>query len=225
MIIGPRTEIENAQSNSQANLLSQQRSKIIRPAIGDQFADLKRDLGKVSDVEWDSIPEVGDHSLKLKQSKKKETFMPVPDMLISSSQGIDRSIDPTQDIMKTGMQTQVIGLAQSRGDSLSLKLDKISDSVSGKTNVDPKGYLTGLNSMKISSEAEIGDIKKARVLLGSVTVSPHLRNINEKLQINDNLNSSQQIQSILQVGLQLHELKNSLVRWHKLVKLFVMAVK
>ena len=34
--------------------------------------------------------------------------------------------------------------------------------------VDPKGYLTDLKSLKISSEAEISDIKKARLLLKSV---------------------------------------------------------
>ena len=32
----------------------------------------------------------------------------------------------------------------------------------------PQGYLTDLNSMKVSSDAEIGDIKKARLLLKSV---------------------------------------------------------
>ncbi len=35
--------------------------------------------------------------------------------------------------------------------------------------VDPKGYLTDLNSLKIASDAAIGDIKKARALLSSVT--------------------------------------------------------
>jgi hypothetical protein len=34
--------------------------------------------------------------------------------------------------------------------------------------VDPKGYLTDLTSIKISSDAEISDIKKARLLLKSV---------------------------------------------------------
>ena len=32
-----------------------------------------------------------------------------------------------------------------------------------------QGYLTDLNSMKVSSDAEISDIKKARLLLKSVT--------------------------------------------------------
>jgi pre-mRNA-processing factor 6 len=51
---------------------------------------------------------------------------------------------------------------------ISLNLDRMADSVSGQTVVDPKGYLTDLSSVKISSEAEIGDIKKARMLYKSV---------------------------------------------------------
>ena len=47
----------------------------------------------------------------------------------------------------------------------------MSDSVSGQTVVDPRGYLTDLNSLKITSDAEIGDIKKARTLLNSVTIT------------------------------------------------------
>ena len=49
-----------------------------------------------------------------------------------------------------------------------LKLDTMADSVSGQTVVDPKGYLTDLKSMKITSDAEISDIQKARLLLRSV---------------------------------------------------------
>ena len=69
---------------------------------------------------------------------------------------------------KGGTQT-VTGLAEARGTVLSSKLDKMSDSVSGQTVVDPKGYLTDLNSLKITSDAEVGDIKRARTLLNSVT--------------------------------------------------------
>ena len=43
-----------------------------RPKIADQFADLKRELATVSTEQWESIPEVGDHSLKHKQTKRKE---------------------------------------------------------------------------------------------------------------------------------------------------------
>jgi len=51
---------------------------------------------------------------------------------------------------------------------VSINLDRMADSVSGQTVVDPKGYLTDLSSITLSSDAEIGDIKKARMLLKSV---------------------------------------------------------
>ena len=60
------------------------------------------------------------------------------------------------------------GLAEVRGTVLGMSLDKMSDSVSGQTVVDPKGYLTSLSKTQIATSAEIGDINKARLLLKSV---------------------------------------------------------
>jgi pre-mRNA-processing factor 6 len=39
------------------------------------------------------------------------------------------------------------------------------------TSVDPKGYLTSLDSVVIKSDAEIGDIKRARMLFESLVKS------------------------------------------------------
>jgi pre-mRNA-processing factor 6 len=62
---------------------------------------------------------------------------------------------------------------EARDKVLGLKLDQVKDSVSGSTTVDPRGYLTDLNSLNIKSDAEISDIKKARTLLKSViTTNP-----------------------------------------------------
>ena len=55
-----------------------------------------------------------------------------------------------------------------------ISLKRAGDSVTGQSNVDPKGYLTDLGHIKISTDAEIGDIKRARTLLKSVvTTNPH----------------------------------------------------
>ena len=62
-------------------------------------------------------------------------------------------------------------MAAARGTVLGLKLDKMSDSVAGQTVVDPQGYLTDLNSIKVNTASEVGDIKKARLLLKSVTTT------------------------------------------------------
>ena len=43
-----------------------------RPKISDQFADLKRELKDVTREEWEGIPDIGDHSLRLKQKKRPD---------------------------------------------------------------------------------------------------------------------------------------------------------
>ena len=66
------------------------------------------------------------------------------------------------------VRSSVHAAGTGRGTVLGLKLDRMADSVTGQTVVDPKGYLTDLKSVKISTDAEISDIKKARHLLKSV---------------------------------------------------------
>ena len=59
-------------------------------------------------------------------------------------------------------------IGQARNTLMDLKLKQTSDSVSGQTVVDPKGYLTDLQSMLPSYGGDINDVKKARLLLKSV---------------------------------------------------------
>ncbi|KAM0056649.1 putative PRP1 splicing factor, pre-mRNA-processing factor 6/Prp1/STA1 [Helianthus debilis subsp. tardiflorus] len=54
------------------------------PKITEQFADLKRKLVTLSAAEWDSIPEIGDYSLRNKK-KRFESFVPVPDTLLEKA--------------------------------------------------------------------------------------------------------------------------------------------
>jgi pre-mRNA-processing factor 6 len=142
--------------------------------IGDQFADLKAQLGSsMSEADWEAIPEAADQSLRRNHARKQaEVFTPMTDKLIVGAAQQGATANTLQD--GAGGAASVApgggggGLAGARGTMLGLKLDKMSDSVSGQTVVDPQGYLTGLNSAKITSDAEIGDIKKARLLLHSV---------------------------------------------------------
>lgn len=148
------------------------------PKITEQFADLKRKLYTLSTEEWDSIPEIGDYSLRNKK-KRFESFVPVPDTLLEKARQEKEhvsALDPksraaggTETPWAQTPVTDLTAVGEGRGTVLSLKLDRLSDSVSGLTVVDPKGYLTDLKSMKITSDAEISDIKKARLLLKSVT--------------------------------------------------------
>ncbi|GFZ05692.1 pre-mRNA splicing factor-like protein [Actinidia rufa] len=147
------------------------------PKITEQFADLKRKLYTLSAQDWDSIPEIGDYSLRNKK-KRFESFVPVPDTLLEKARQEQEhvtALDPksraaggTETPWAQTPVTDLTAVGEGRGTVLSLKLDRLSDSVSGLTVVDPKGYLTDLKSMKITSDAEISDIKKARLLLKSV---------------------------------------------------------
>ena len=85
--------------------------------------------------QWDSIPEVGDHSLKHKQkNKRNEIFTPMPDYLIASNQqknALSQSLDPKAQLSggfetpMSGVSSTVTGMAEARGTVLSLKLDKV----------------------------------------------------------------------------------------------------
>ena len=145
-----------------------------RPRIGDQFSDLKAGLGQVSVAEWDALPEVGDHSLKLTQKGRFDgATVSVPDRLLSGSKiGADSALHRaaaagTGD--ETGTKNVLAGLAAARESKLGSKLDRLSDDVGGQTVVDPRGYMTGLGALNVSSDAEVGDVKRARLLLSSVT--------------------------------------------------------
>jgi pre-mRNA-processing factor 6 len=52
-----------------------------------------------------------------------------------------------------------------------LQISGTTTSSGSATSVDPKGYLTSLNSVVIKSDAEIGDIKRARMLFESLIKS------------------------------------------------------
>lgn len=155
------------------------------PKIQQQFADLKRSLATVTDEEWDSIPEVGDLTGKNRRARQnmKNRFYAVPDSVIAGA------LDTTQydtTIQADGTQTSIgdnagssmtnfANIGAARDKVLQAKLDQAaqagSDLVSGSaTNIDPKGYLTSLTKSELKAgEVEVGDIKRIRVLLESVT--------------------------------------------------------
>lgn len=146
-----------------------------KPKLSMQFDDVKRDLAQLSDSDWANIPEPGNHrSKRLKKTNEKERFTPLPDSVIIAGMqnteygsreqvaGISTSL--------SGMSTAITDLTSvsiAKEKVLSINLDKYA-SEGSKTCVDPKGYLTGLSSMLVRSDAEIGDIKKGRLLLESL---------------------------------------------------------
>ncbi|KAI8619066.1 PRP1 splicing factor, N-terminal-domain-containing protein [Chytriomyces sp. MP71] len=167
-----------------------------RPKIQQQFADLKRGLAAVSNEEWAALPEVGDLVRKkgAKKNLRPDRYTPTPDLITVGSgfgatasdaaSGYATSIDPrmmgglstpagTASVTGTDTSVDLAQFGASRNKILGLKLAQVSDSKSGQSTVDPKGYLTDLNSMVTKTDAEISDIKKARQLLRSViTTNP-----------------------------------------------------
>ena len=153
-----------------------------RPKIQQLFSDIERTLGSVSDAEWASLPEVGDGRNRKIRNPRSEKFIPLPDSVLSRNMGTESSstLDPRSGLasMVPGMSTpgmltpsgdlDLRKIGQARNTLMNVKLSQVSDSVTGQTVVDPKGYLTDLQSMIPTYGGDINDIKKARLLLKSV---------------------------------------------------------
>lgn len=133
------------------------------PTIRQQFADLKADLGDVSADQWASIPDIGDYSVK---KTKFQKFTPVPDSLLERAQ--QESAYVAAEPSSAGTATDLASIGAGRTSVLGQNLDRAGNDVSQQTNVDTNAYLADLAGVKISTESEIGDIKKARFLLKSV---------------------------------------------------------
>ena len=72
--------------------------------------------------EWNNIPEIGDHSLKLKRAKEKEIYTPVPDSVIQSrlmQSNMEAYLDPRQQVLggfetPSGMTSESISAAREK---------------------------------------------------------------------------------------------------------------
>ena len=124
-----------------------------RSKIGADFAELKDQLSSVTEDQWASIPDVGDHSLKHKQQHRQaETFTPLTDSLLSDMSGV----------------------RQARETVLGLSLDKMEQPSSSSSTLDADGYLTSLAAATTTPTADVTDVRKARLLLQSVrNTNPH----------------------------------------------------
>ncbi|KLJ11668.1 hypothetical protein EMPG_13152 [Blastomyces silverae] len=157
------------------------------PKIQQQFADLKRSLATVTDEDWANIPEVGDLTGKNRRAKQnlRNRFYAVPDSVIASARDSTEfnttiAEDGTQTVVPRGETdgtiTNFADIGAARDKVLQVRLDQAAQGSTGDaaagsaTNIDPKGYLTSLTKSELKAgEVEIGDIKRVRVLLESVT--------------------------------------------------------
>ena len=157
------------------------------PKIQQQFADLKRALGTVTDEDWAALPEVGDLTGKNRRAKQnlRQKFYAVPDSVIAGARDatqFETSVadDGQQSATRPGDQvdgtmTNFADIGAARDKVLQVRLDQAAvgsgaDSIAGTaTNIDPKGYLTSLTKSEINQgEYQVGDVNRVRVLLDSV---------------------------------------------------------
>ena len=153
------------------------------PKIQQQFADLKRELGGLTDEDWQNIPEVGDLTGKNRRAKAnlRERFYAVPDSVLAGARDstqFDTTVndDGAQPSAAAdnleGAMTNFANIGAARDKVLQVRLDQAAqgDVAAGTaTSIDPKGYLTSLNtSEKKASEIPVADVARARELLRSV---------------------------------------------------------
>ncbi|PSN61374.1 hypothetical protein BS50DRAFT_534023 [Corynespora cassiicola Philippines] len=154
------------------------------PKIQLQFADLKRDLGNVTEEEWAALPDVGDMTGRAKRAREARMAnarsYAVPDSVLSAaskSGEIDTSISASEGGEGTMTNFASIGAAQMS--ALQVRLDSAANTPGIQTTtsgsgtatsvktVDPKGYITALDKSQAASEVPVEDINRARMLLES----------------------------------------------------------
>lgn len=155
------------------------------PKLQTQFADLKRGLSELKDSDWDSIPEAGNmtgkrrkHNMRLEENQNGRMYA-VSDTVLHGAANRNAMVSeldaqsgadtPAAD----GTMTDFVSMGNARDKVLSLKLDQASkDATNGSsTSIDPRGYMTALNSQVLQTDAQIGDIKQARQLLQNLIQS------------------------------------------------------
>ncbi|KAI4597512.1 hypothetical protein KJ359_004214 [Pestalotiopsis sp. 9143b] len=150
------------------------------PKIQQQFVDLKRALGAVSDDEWANLPEVGDLTGKNRRAReaRRQRFYAVPDSVLAAASnagelgstvadGAETSTNDGQD----GTMTNFAKIGEARDKVLQVRLDQASGSGSSgsSTSIDPKGYLTSLAKSSLPEGApQVSDVNRVRELLDSV---------------------------------------------------------
>lgn len=151
------------------------KTKLTESRIADGFADLKPQLASLSEDDWAAIPEIGDRSLRYKK-KADMGVMPVPDNIIEMGRGsgMVNSLPAGGGASDGSATVDIAGLQRGREQMLKMQLDRMGDSVSGQTTVDPKGYLTSLSASgggTVTEASDLEDVKKARLLMKSVVTT------------------------------------------------------
>jgi pre-mRNA-processing factor 6 len=152
------------------------KERALNPKLQTQFADLKRSLSSLNDADWNSIPEAGNmtgkrrkHNLRMEENQNGRSYA-VSDTVLAGAAAKNQlvgELDAAQQEaggLETpaqgtdGTMTDFVSIGNARDKVLSLRLDQASkDATNGaSTSVDPRGYMTALNSQILQSDAQIG---------------------------------------------------------------------
>ena len=146
------------------------------PKIQQQFADLKRQLGGVSEDEWAAMPEVGDMTGKNKRERNARLAdrrsYAVPDSIIAGaaqSTELETSISADG---ADGTMTNFASIGAAQTSVLGVRLDRVASgtqTVAGTSStVDPRGYMTALDKAQLQpDQLPVENVKRARLLLAS----------------------------------------------------------
>jgi pre-mRNA-processing factor 6 len=140
-----------------------------------KFADLKRGLSDVTDNEWENLPEVGDltrrkrkANLRMQENGNGKSYN-VSDTILAGAVAQNQTVNELDDSQMSGAgfetpamqgtETDLVGIGQARDRVLSLQLDQASKDAAASglsSTIDPRGYMTALNSQVLQSDAQIG---------------------------------------------------------------------
>lgn len=139
------------------------------------FADLKKDLAKVSMDEWANLPDSGDFRAKrVKKADDKERYTPLPDSIIvggaRQNSGVLADVQDEEEELQTADFAQI---QEARERVLGSRIDQAIGSTSAIETVNSEDYLAGLGASQKAS-MQVGDVKRARLMLQSaVQTNPH----------------------------------------------------
>ena len=136
------------------------------------FADLKRDLQRVSVAEWAALPESGDFRAKrLKRSgnvvNERERFMPVPDSVLASGLASQALTQEVKDANENDGNADVMKLGEERRKLLAMHLDQVQCNFGAVEGVAEEGPEEPGSAVAPAAE-NIADAKKARLLFKGI---------------------------------------------------------
>ena len=154
-------------------LINLKRNRNEQPTIRQAFSALKNDLKKLSQSDWENIPEIKDFTIK---KRKIERYIPITDSEIMAA--LNDTIIPLKE--EKEKETTIENVGKAKNSILKMLIDKIGEEKGEKNSIDRLSYLTELNTLNkdnivnpLNSFEGVQDMKKAKLLLNNlITTNP-----------------------------------------------------